>query len=69
MNSFNPKTDSKSFWNKCKPYFSNKDNRNEASHVLSVENKTILKSNLEIAKIFINYFKSYRKAVKHQILG
>ena len=39
----------KLFLDKCKPYFSNQDNRNTVSQVLLVESGTIVKSNLETA--------------------
>ena len=49
MNTLNPNTDGKPFWDKCKQYFSIKDNRwsnkDAASHVSSAEKETIVKNN------------------------
>ena len=57
MNNLRPKVDIKRFWDKWKPYFSNKDNWNKGSNILLVENETIMKRNLETTAIFISLFK------------
>lgn len=61
------------FRDKCKPYFSNKhirlSNKDAASHVSSVENKTITKSNFETVTIFINYSKDTTKRLSVKYCG
>ena len=51
------KNNSKSFWDKCKPYFSNKHSK-EDSDILSMENDELLLKNKKVADVFNSYFHS-----------
>ena len=50
-------TDSKNFWNKCKPYFSNKYN-NSDSKILLIETEEIINESAKVANVFNSYFES-----------
>ena len=47
------KNNSKSFWNKCKPYFSNKQGD---SDILLIENNELLLKNKKVADVSNSYF-------------
>ena len=51
------KGNSKSFWNKCKPYFSNKHSKGD-SDILLIEKDELLLKNKKVADVFNSYFQS-----------
>ena len=55
-------TDSKNFWNKCKPYFSNKYN-NSDSKILLIENEEIINESAKVANVFNSYFESITESL------
>ena len=48
---------SKSFWDKCKPYFSNKHSKGD-SDILLIEKNELLLNNKKVADVFNSYFQS-----------
>ena len=61
-----PKGDSKPFWKKCSPYFSNKNYSSMDNRVLLVENYDIISNQLDIANIFNNYFNTITDTLEIQ---
>ena len=53
----NVATNSKPFWDKCKPYFSNKHAKGD-SNIMLIEKDEILLKNKKIADVFNSYFDS-----------
>ena len=53
----NVTTNSNSFWDKCKPYFSNKQAKGD-SNVILIEKDEILLKNKKIADVLNSYFDS-----------
>ena len=51
------KNNSKSFWDKCKPYFSNKHSKGD-SDILLIEKDELLLKNKKVADVFNSYFQS-----------
>ena len=51
----NVATNSKPFWDKCKPYFSNKHAKGD-SNIMLIEKDEILLKNKKIADVFNSYF-------------
>ena len=51
------KNNSKPFWVKCKPYFSNKHSKGD-SHTLLIVNDELLLKNKKVADVFNSYFQS-----------
>ena len=51
------KNNSKSFWDKCKPYFSNKHSKSD-SDILLIEKGELLLNNKKVADVFNSYFQS-----------
>ena len=49
------KINSKSFWDKCKPYFSNKHSKDD-SDILLIEKDKLLLKNKKVADVFNSYF-------------
>ena len=49
------KNNSKLFWDKCKPYFSNKHSKGD-SDILLIENDELLLKNKKVADVFSFYF-------------
>ena len=57
FNNLKIKNNPKSFWNKCKPYFSNKHSKGD-SDILLIEKDELLLKNKKVADIFNSYFQS-----------
>ena len=57
FNNLETKENSKSFWNKCKPYFSNKHSKGD-SDILLIEKDELLLKNKKVADVFNSYFQS-----------
>ena len=55
-------TDSKNFWNKCKPYFSDKFNAGDYK-ILLIENKEIINESAKVANMFNSYFESVTESL------
>ena len=55
-------TDSRNFWNKCKPYFSNKYDTGD-SKILLIENEEIINESTEVANVFNSYFESVTESL------
>ena len=53
----NVATNSKPFWDKCKPYFSNKNAKGD-SNIMLIEKDEILLKNKKIADVLNSYFDS-----------
>ena len=53
-------TESKNFWNKCKPYFSNKWNSCDFK-ILLTENEEIINESAKVANVFNSYFESVKE--------
>ena len=51
------KKNSKSFWEKCKPYFSKKHSKGD-SDILLIEKDELLLKNKKVADVFNSYFQS-----------
>ena len=51
------KNNSKLFWDKCKPYFSNKHSKGD-SDILLIEKDELLLKNKKVADVFNSYFQS-----------
>ena len=51
------KNNSKLFWSKCKPYFSNKHSKGD-SDILLIENDELFLQNKKVADVFNSYFKT-----------
>ena len=56
------KNNSKSFWDKCKPYFSSKDSKGD-SDVLLIEKDELLLKNKKVAHVFNSHFQSISASV------
>ena len=54
FNNLDCKQDAKSFWDKCKPYFSNKHSRGDAKIMLKEKREILLKNDV-IANTFSNF--------------
>ena len=52
------KNNSKSFWNKCKPCFSNKHSKGDSDIMLIEKDELLIKKNKKVADIFNSYFQS-----------
>ena len=55
FNNLERKKDAKPFWDKCKPYFSNKHSRGDTDIMLKEKAKILLKNDV-IANTFSNFF-------------
>ena len=55
-------TDYKDFWNKCKPYFSNKYNSGD-SKIFLIENEEIINKSNDVANVFNFYFESVTESL------
>ena len=62
FNNLDCKKDTKPFWDKCKPYLSNKHSRGDTNIMLK-ENGEILLKNYVIANTFSNFFDSVVKSI------
>ena len=51
------KNNSRSFWGKCKPYFSNKHSKGD-SDILLIEKDQLLLKNKKVDNVFNSYFQS-----------
>ena len=60
------KSNSKSFWDKCKPYFSNKHSKGDSDILLTEKDKLLLK-NKKVADIFNSYFQSITDSLDQRI--
>ena len=57
FDNFETKSNSKLFWGKCKPYFSNKHSKDDYD-ILLVEKDELLLKNKKVADVFNSYFQS-----------
>ena len=57
FNNLKIKNNPKSFWNKCKPYFSNKYSKGNCD-ILLIENDELLLKDKKVDDVFNSYFQS-----------
>ena len=62
FNNLDCKKDAKSFWDKCKPYFSNTHSRGDAKIMLKEKREILLKNDV-IANTFSNFFDSIARSI------
>ena len=58
LDNLKTKNNLKSFWHKCKPYFSNKHSKGD-SYILSIEKDELLLKIKKVADVFNSYFQSF----------
>ena len=62
FNNLDCKKDAKPFWDKCKPYFSNKHSRGDTNIMLKEKGEILLKNDV-IANTFSKFFDSIVKSI------